>query len=586
MGRHMRPLDEGDGAPPFDLPPLPDQFDDIGAPMYPTDENVIVAAATEWHWSAANQAAKALAGRPHVFLTERMATLVRVEDRPGYFTRIEDMSPPMLIDEFGILETRFLETTKDGKRRVEPPLPLLNTILSRRPESAGFRPLAGLVPGPYMLPDGSLYLDSGYSPETRLWLPSHAAIDLSAHKRARVFARGFDRETAKKGVEFLLSEMQEFCWSSRQDEDYADDLDPACWLSYVFTLLTRPAYAVCPMFLNSARRPRSGKDLLFLLAELLAIGRQSKHIPADQSKEEVTKLIGAALKGGYTPLILGDVALLGHGTLYQLVTEPDTTTIRLLGASEEIAVPPCLILGATANQPNFDKSDLFGRIIALQLDADVPDPENRTFKREQDELIAWFRENRPQLLATAFNILRGFFHARRTDPDSAPRGMPCNAFPAWARVVRDCLLWCGLPDVVLTQKRAREQIRVTGADGIGALIQAYFDLWGFNVQHTSGEIVRVSKAEPTPKGLMLGPMEALGRSEDYLKCCRDDLANALDLLFPGKASSAALSVILDKAVGPHTIQIKGKPTNVRLHRGQHNNQAQWSILAGSKGKKS
>jgi hypothetical protein len=70
---------------------------------------------------------------------------------------------------------------------------------------------------------------------------------------------------------------------------------------------------------------------------------------------------------------LGDIAQIGQGLIYQLISEPHLTTIRVLGASEEIPVPPTMMLGASANNVKFDKPDMFRRMVMLNLDPKTAD---------------------------------------------------------------------------------------------------------------------------------------------------------------------------------------------------------------------
>lgn len=555
--------------PPEDrAPPPSDEVGEALLPLLPP----ITARAAEWHWEAADEAAARLAQRPTVFLTDRAAMLVRVEDREGYPARIQELTPTRIVDEFGRApRTRFLEGAGEDKRYVLPPPPLVQTIIERRPLSAGWRPLAGLSPGPYILPSGRIFLEPGYSYETRLWLPSMGAARIDP---VSLRPRGYTQEEACLGVARLCAELREFCWGD-------DNLDPAVWLSYLFTMLTRPGYDVAPLHLFVARKPGSGKDLLFMLAEIIAMGHPAKHIPADADKAELGKLIGTALRGGATPIVLGDIAQIGQGMIYQLISEPHLTTIRVLGASEEIPVPPTMMLGASANNVKFDKDDMFRRMVMLNLDPKTAHPERRTFARDYDQLIQWFYDNRPTLLAAAMNILRGYVYALR-DGFKLPKGLAPGSFAGWARMVRDCIRWCDLPDIVQTQQNARSAVTIPGADAIGTILQAMWELWRSD-QNTAGAIVKTAKL-PTITAAEIGAIRWSALGAEGVTEAHQRLCEGLDLLMPGKWTSSGLTLALQPAEGAQEIQNDGQPMTVFLHRGRHDNQSQWSLRLTAGGK--
>lgn len=537
-------------------------WDEVGEPIY-TEREPIVAQASEWPWSAADEASTILAQQPDIFLMERTRQMVRVEDEAGFPARLAEMTTAGLVDALGRLNVRLLE--KRGAKRIPVPYTkaagFLSTVLERRSSAHRWRALAGLACGPYMLTDGRVVAEAGYDVDTRLWLPQSATV-----QPIGLLPDGFTQAQAQDQVFELVRELGEFCW-----ED--PNLDPAVWLSYLFTLASRPSYPTCPMHIFRATLPRSGKDLLFCLAEMVALGRQSRHIEADpEHPEEQMKVLGALLRTGQTPIVLGDATVLGSGGLLQLITEPSTATIRLLGQSEEIPIPPSLVLAATGNKLRFARPDLYGRVIVLSLDPDTPNPEQRPTRLEQDELIALYAAQRQRFLGIVFNILRGCAQARRENPSQIPTGIRCGSFPGWARIVRDAVMWAGLPDVVETQNRARDQIQTMTSDASAFLIQVLYDIWGCETWLTTTALLKAGlPGEPSARTLGIDPYRA---SQLDLVAVHGQLLEALDLALGDKKSSRRLVAFLAANLSSHYVMERGEQRRVRMQKGSHNHQFQ------------
>ncbi|MCC7408851.1 MAG: hypothetical protein IT442_12315, partial [Phycisphaeraceae bacterium] len=96
-------------------------------------------------------------------------------------------------------------------------------------------------------------------------------------------------------------------------------------------------------------------------------------------------------------------------------------------------------------------ADTTRRIIHVRLDVLEEKPEERSgFKHP--ELIAWIRQNRPCLLTCALTILRAYCNAGMPRQNLPPFG----GFEGWSRLVREAVVWVGLPDPCATRARLAE----------------------------------------------------------------------------------------------------------------------------------
>lgn len=342
-----------------------------------------------------------------------------------------------------------------------------------------------------------------------------------------LLAKGYSSaDTGRKALDRLLEYLGEFPWANK-------DLDPAVWLAYLLTLITRPAYDHAPLFLFEASRPRSGKDLLFKLAETVAHGRAAHRLTLADNPEENEKRIATGLLAGHTTLIFGDVKQLGSPLLLSLITEGHNVVVRLLGSNTAIPVPKTLTLGANANNVTLNVPDLVPRTIHLRLDPPTDSPESTPHTLDQGELLDLFAERRPLYLAALFNALRGFLY-RRKDPETEPRGVSCGSFPQWARLVRDCLLWYGFPDVLESQTRLKQSVPVGEQGAMSALFGAWFALVR-DQEITPSRILQMAAVTEMTQEREGGGYETVADPR------RLALAAAIEGLFDGKPSPRKFS---------------------------------------------
>lgn len=436
-----------------------------------------------WHREASDEACRYIADLPMVFL-DRQRSLLWIDDAPDCAPSIRYVVPATVPDLLGRAGVSFMSRAKEGWRWTSPPQVLCQTVVSRRPSGVPWRRFDGFASGPYLLGDGQIVNAQGYHQDGRLWLPHSGACELKETGKGSVRARGFgDVEDGRAALGWVMKELAEFPWAD-------PDLDAAVWLGYLLTLITRPAYDHAPLFLFEASRPRSGKDLLFKCAETVAHGRAAHRITLADNPEENEKRIATGLLAGHTTLIFGDVKHLGSPLLLSLITEGHNVVIRLLGSNTTIPVPRTLTLGANANNVTFNVPDLIPRTIALRLDPPTETPESTPHSLDQDELLRHFAKHRAPMLAACFNALRGYLHRKR-DPETEPRGAPCGSFPSWARLVRDCLLWYGYPDLVASQDRLRKQVPVGEQGAIDALYHAWWAIFR-DQEVTTGRIIQAA----------------------------------------------------------------------------------------------
>lgn len=107
------------------------------------------------------------------------------------------------------------------------------------------------------------------------------------------------------------------------------------------------------------------------------------------------------------------------------------------------------------------------RVIHVRLDCLSERPEERSgFKHEN--LLAWIDAHRGRLLTAALTILSAYLKREHGSEDLKPFG----SFEGWSGVVREAVVWVGLPDPCLTRTKLAESADTT-SDALGQLIAAW-----------------------------------------------------------------------------------------------------------------
>jgi hypothetical protein len=251
-------------------------------------------------------------------------------------------------------------------------------------------------------------------------------------------------------------------------------LDQSVLLAYLFTLALRAQLPTAPMFCISATSPGTGKGLLIEAANLLVRGRDAAIMPPVQGtggEDEMRKRITALLSQGLSSANLDNCTrAIGGEAMNALLTATDWTD-RVLGTSTAVKLPNRITLAATGNNLSV-RGDMTRRSLALQLDAGVERPEQRSFNVK--DLPGHILQNRGELLEALFMILKAYQQAG--SPGS--RENPLGRFEPWCAAVCGPIRWLGYPDPLESQERLRELD--PEAEKLGLLLSAWQGLHGNN----------------------------------------------------------------------------------------------------------
>jgi putative DNA primase/helicase len=311
--------------------------------------------------------------------------------------------------------------------RTDPPHPVVSQILDMAGEWP-FPPLAGVIGCPTLRHDGSLLSAEGYDPATGLVLRSAVPMPPILETRS----------DAEKAAELLWELLEEF--------PYADGASKSVAMSMLMTPVLRGAMAAAPMHLVTAPQAGTGKSYLADVASMIATGERIAVVAVAPNPEETEKrLVGCALSG-FPVIGLDNCREVLEGDFLCQLTERPLMQLRALGKSDKIRVANTFTVFANGNNAAV-ADDLVRRTICCGLDANMEDPECRTFTGNPVKTV---QEDRGKYVAAVLTIARAYLAAGKPN---LPH--PLLSYEEWSDNVRAPLMWLGFDDPVETMATAR-----------------------------------------------------------------------------------------------------------------------------------
>ena len=343
------------------------------------------------------------------------------------------------------------------------PTPWLVAAVEARGEWPGIRRLMGVSDAPVLRRDGSIWQTPGYDNVTGVLYEPSPDCQFPTIPAAPTI------DDARRSLASLLEVVCDFRF---ENEDHC-----AAWLAGLLTPLARFAFAgPAPLFLIDANVRGAGKGLLAQTVGWIVLGREMPVSSYAHDSEEMRKKITSIAIAGDRMVLLDNLeGSFGNDALDRALTSTRWKD-RILGKSEMVDLPLIPIWYGTGNNVAV-AADTTRRIIHVRLDVLDEHPEDRTGFQHPD-LVEWVRTHRGRLLCDALTILSAYCGAGRPSQDLTPFG----SFEGWSGIVREAVVWIGLPDPCRTRTRLAESSDTTAAT-LGQLIAAWraFDSLGQGV---------------------------------------------------------------------------------------------------------
>jgi putative DNA primase/helicase len=346
---------------------------------------------------------------------------LRELDRPYRVVPLDADSLAQRVNRCAIVYRRNLKS--GAYNRVNLPPAIARTILAER--KYAYPRLEAVAETPLILPTGRPLLRPGY---TREGLLLHFSQDEFSPEL-------FEGERTPDDVDAAVAWLRELV----SGFPFVDAVDMSVALAALMTAVYRPGLQSAPAFGTTARAPGTGKTTLQRLFCVIATGREAGLITWPDDEIEFRKLALSALLMGDGQMPIDNVnGVLRSDALCVILTAP-VFTQRMLGGNEAVTVPTRVLVSVNGNNLQV-AGDLVRRFLVCRLDAGIERPESRCFKFDP---VAKLRAERADYVAAVLTITSAYLQSG----DHAKVG-PFAGFGGWSRLVREPLVWAGLPDPV------------------------------------------------------------------------------------------------------------------------------------------
>lgn len=306
-------------------------------------------------------------------------------------------------------------------------------------------PITGIVSCPVLRPDGTILAEPGYDRQTGIYLENGESYPGLMQP---------DNATA-----LLCDVVCDFPFQSQEHR--------SAWLAFVITMVARPAFAGnAPFFLFDATAPGTGKGLLTDIATMIVEGRVACRYSWSNNNEETRKLITTVGLAGLLYMMFDNIkGTLGGAALEQMMTT-GIWADRILGGNRQVTFPIRFIPAGTSNNAKLS-TDMIRRTCLCKQHSKLEDPAERSDFKHPD-LLEYVKQNRAELVMAALSIPAAYIKAGRPDQNLTEWG----SYQQWSDLVRNSIVWAGLPDPGETRKDLKAQ-----SDDDTAILRGLMNAW-------------------------------------------------------------------------------------------------------------
>jgi putative DNA primase/helicase len=353
----------------------------------------------------------------------------------------------------GILDRRadFMSETKDGPKPARPPKDVVADMMSAKDIPLPI--LIGIVEAPVFDTSGRLATNSGYQPETRLFLELPEGQPLPAISEIPTSA-----EIEKARTIILHELLGGFSFVGNADRAHAVG---ALLLPFVRAMIN----GFTPMHLVESPTPGSAKGLLVTVVSIPSIGRGPSVMTEGGSEEEWRKRITAKLLQAPQFILIDNIRFGLDSAALSAALTSEIWEDRVLGYSRIAAIPVHCTWLATANNPTLSL-EVARRTVPIRLDTGVEKPwELEGFKHP--DLRNWAKEHQVDLQWAALTLIKAWI----------AQGLPkskqiLGSYERWSEVIGGILEVARIPGFLGNLDRV-----YAAASNETANWAEFFELW-------------------------------------------------------------------------------------------------------------
>jgi hypothetical protein len=350
----------------------------------------------------------------------------------------------------------FYRTTAAGKpRTADPSDALCDALLDfHNNEPMSLPALRGVSRAPFMRPDGTVCTEPGYDAATGVIFDPGDTVfppmpPITPHNARELAEAAWLRLIRPlRGYRYDTSEWDD----SRGDWAWWKDMGRTVAGSAFMTRLTVYATPTRPMYLSDAAAYGSGKTMQAELPEIMATGDDPPLLnlatETRNSVEEVEKQLSMMFLAGTGHIVCdnarGDLGR--YGTLVTLGTA-HRLAVRIFKTQNKVEVDNTFMVSISGNNCE-TPIEIGRRFVRARIDTGVERPDRKQFDFDpRDEVMT----ERAQMCIDALTVMKAYQVAGAPQP-----GRAFGSYEEWTRLVRDPLLWLGLPYIATSNDEDSE----------------------------------------------------------------------------------------------------------------------------------
>lgn len=283
----------------------------------------------------------------------------------------------------------------------------------------------GLVYAPVFAKDGSLDLEEGYNPKTKLYYTNHDGLKIPEVPKEPT------EEDVQDAIDLLLNNLLiDFPFKNN-----ASRINALATLLYLFA--RELVNDIAPLHLIDAPAAGTGKTFLAKTIHMVATGKPAAMDSLPKKEEETEKKILSILMGGRPVVILDNATGRIESESLNRVLTSQKYSGRVLKESRVVEVNNNALWLMTGNNVDV-QGDIHRRIMWIRLDAKM----RRAYQREDwvhEDLLGWIKENRSALVWACLVIVQNWV-AKGMQPGSKTMA----SYERWARTMSGILEAAGI----------------------------------------------------------------------------------------------------------------------------------------------
>lgn len=312
----------------------------------------------------------------------------------------------------------------------------------------------GLVYAPIFARDGSLSLEEGYNPKTKIYYSNHDGLQIPE------VPKNPTEEDVQDAVDLLVNNLF-------VDFPFKNNSSRVNALATLLYLFARELVGdIAPLHLIDAPTAGTGKTFLAKTIHMVATGKPAPMDSLPKKEEETEKKVLSILLGGRPVVILDNTTGRIESESLNRVLTSQKYSGRVLKESRVVEVENNALWLMTGNNVDIN-GDIHRRIAWIRLDA----KRRRAYQREDwvhEDLLAWVKENRAALVWSCLVIIQNW----------VSKGMPAGSktmasYERWARTMSGILEAAGIDGFL----ENREELIERASDEDDAWFQFYTAWW-------------------------------------------------------------------------------------------------------------